>query len=126
VQPRDPAVELIELSETVHPWHAEDGDTAVVLYTSGTTGRPEGAELSHANLLSNVLLGEQLARYDPARPDTYLCPLPLFHSFGQTCVQNTAIAYGGSRLAAAAPDPTRTADQLQIDTTRLNTERGQA
>ncbi|MBV6726277.1 long-chain-fatty-acid--CoA ligase [Nocardioides daeguensis] len=73
-----------------------DDDTAVILYTSGTTGQPKGAELRHRNMRANALIGEDLFGADPTRPDTYLCVLPLFHSFGQTVIQNGAFAYGGT------------------------------
>ena len=71
-------------------------DTAVILYTSGTTGQPKGAELMHRNMHSNALTGEALFGADAARPDTYLCVLPLFHSFGQTVIMNGGFAYGGT------------------------------
>ncbi|WP_109471712.1 long-chain-fatty-acid--CoA ligase [Ornithinimicrobium cavernae] len=77
-----------------HP--VADDDTAVILYTSGTTGQPKGAELTHANMTSNALVGRELFRGDPEHPDTYLCVLPLFHSFGQTVIQNGAFALGGT------------------------------
>ncbi|MEO1266852.1 MAG: long-chain fatty acid--CoA ligase [Myxococcota bacterium] len=70
-------------------------DTAVILYTSGTTGRPKGAELTHFNLFYNAdycvtrLLGAQ-------ENDVALATLPLFHSFGQTVVQNTMFRTGGT------------------------------
>ena len=62
-------------------------DTAVILYTSGTTGKPKGAELTHSNLYRNCRrrLGE--ARRD-GEDDVLLGALPLFHSFGQTCTMN--------------------------------------
>lgn len=71
-------------------------DTAVILYTSGTTGQPKGAELRHRNMICNALSGAGLFNADPHAPDTYLCVLPLFHSFGQTVAQNGAFAYGGT------------------------------
>lgn len=74
----------------------DDDDTAVILYTSGTTGQPKGAELRHRNMRDNALAGEALFGADEDNPDTYLCVLPLFHSFGQTCIQNGAVAYGGT------------------------------
>ncbi|MDN5770922.1 MAG: AMP-binding protein, partial [Microlunatus sp.] len=68
-------------------------DTAVILYTSGTTGAPKGAELSHANLGSNVTT--DLDTLMPLAPgDVVFGGLPLFHSFGQTCGLNAAIAGG--------------------------------
>jgi len=74
----------------------DDDDTAVILYTSGTTGQPKGAELRHRNMRDNALVGKELFGADPAAPDTYLCVLPLFHSFGQTVIQNGAFAFGGT------------------------------
>ena len=68
-------------------------DTAVILYTSGTTGHPKGAELSHANLAGNVATSaETLFLTGPG--DVIFGGLPLFHSFGQTCGLNVAIASG--------------------------------
>ncbi|GGK64353.1 long-chain-fatty-acid--CoA ligase [Planomonospora parontospora subsp. parontospora] len=62
-------------------------DTAVILYTSGTTGRPKGAELTHMNMLMNAMVSDEM--YPRAEGgDAYLAVLPLFHSFGQTVVMN--------------------------------------
>ena len=70
-------------------------DTAVILYTSGTTGRPKGAELTHFNLFYNA---EYVAQRLLAGEDkkVAICVLPLFHSFGQTCMQNATLAGGGT------------------------------
>ncbi len=73
-----------------------DEDTAVILYTSGTTGQPKGAELRHRNMLSNALAGKGIFGADEEKPDTFLCVLPLFHSFGQTVIQNAGFAFGGT------------------------------
>ncbi len=62
-------------------------DTAVILYTSGTTGQPKGAELSHLNMLLNARLSDTM--YPRADHDVHLITLPLFHSFGQTVQMNT-------------------------------------
>lgn len=68
-------------------------DTAVILYTSGTTGSPKGAELTHANLRSNVTTTvETLLPMAPG--DVVFGGLPLFHSFGQTVGLNCAISSG--------------------------------
>lgn len=55
-------------------------DPAVILYTSGSEGRPKGVALSHANLLANI--GQILARLDLNPSDTVFNALPTFHSFG--------------------------------------------
>ncbi|MEW5988525.1 MAG: long-chain fatty acid--CoA ligase [Chloroflexota bacterium] len=71
-------------------------DTAVILYTSGTTGRPKGAELSHSNMVMNARLADNM--YDRSQNDVHLVVLPLFHSFGQT-VQMNAGFYTGATLS---------------------------
>ncbi|HOZ45579.1 MAG TPA: long-chain fatty acid--CoA ligase [Candidatus Hydrogenedentes bacterium] len=68
-------------------------DTAVILYTSGTTGSPKGAELTHFNMFFNALLvRDYLGKISPG--EVGLVVLPLFHSFGQTCMQNATILSG--------------------------------
>ena len=70
-------------------------DTAVILYTSGTTGAPKGAELTHFNMFFNAYLASrEIVRCTPE--DVFLAVLPLFHSFGQTCVMNAAILSGAA------------------------------
>ncbi|MEU4545012.1 long-chain-fatty-acid--CoA ligase [Nonomuraea dietziae] len=70
-------------------------DTAVILYTSGTTGQPKGAELSHQNMLMNAMVSDEMFPRTPGG-DTYLAVLPLFHSFGQTVVMNTGFRRRGT------------------------------
>jgi len=69
-------------------------DTAVVLYTSGTTGKPKGAQLTHSNLSINADVAKQL--FSLAPDDVVLGALPLFHAFGQTCGLNAAVSAGAS------------------------------
>ncbi len=69
-------------------------DTAVILYTSGTTGKPKGAELTHSNLAINADVSKAL--FSLAHEDVILGTLPLFHAFGQTCGLNAAISAGTS------------------------------
>jgi long-chain acyl-CoA synthetase len=64
-------------------------DTAVILYTSGTTGKPKGAELTHLNMLLNARLSDTM--YPRADHDVHLITLPLFHSFGQSVQMNAGI-----------------------------------
>jgi len=94
----DPAT-FADLMASATPEHQvadrDDADTAVILYTSGTTGRPKGAELTHANLARNT----EVMRTDLIQlisSDVIFGGLPLFHSFGQTCTLNTAVASGAS------------------------------
>ena len=78
-------------------------DTAVILYTSGTTGQPKGAELSHANMVMNARLADNL--FDTASRDVHLVALPLFHSFGQTVQMNAGFYTGASLSLLPRFDP---------------------
>jgi long-chain acyl-CoA synthetase len=69
-------------------------DTAVILYTSGTTGKPKGAQLTHSNLSVNADVSKAL--FSLTSEDVVLGALPLFHAFGQTCGLNATIAAGAS------------------------------
>ncbi len=83
----------------------EESDTAVILYTSGTTGTPKGAELTHRNLRCNVDVNVDMI----GRPSfaVTLGALPLFHSFGQTCAMNATISNGGMLTLLPRFDPVR-------------------
>jgi long-chain acyl-CoA synthetase len=73
----------------------EPEDTAVILYTSGTTGTPKGAEITHLNVTMNVV-ASAMHSFDIDADDVVLGCLPLFHTFGQTCCMNTAFYVGAS------------------------------
>jgi long-chain acyl-CoA synthetase len=87
---------IAEQPPTFETVETDEDDTAVILYTSGTTGQPKGAELRHRNMHSNALTGKELFGANEEDPDTYLCVLPLFHSFGQTVIQNGGFAFAGT------------------------------
>ncbi len=72
----------------------EESDTCAILYTSGTTGRPKGAMLSHNNLISNVKSLTQVLF--TIGGDSFLCVLPMFHSFAWTCAVLTPLYAGAS------------------------------
>ena len=96
----------------LHPTQATD--TAVILYTSGTTGKPKGAELTHSNLLLNCAL--VVPRLIPGGPDDVaLATLPMFHSFGQTCIQNAFIALGASFTLLPRFGPQEALDLMERD-----------
>ncbi|WP_431676354.1 long-chain-fatty-acid--CoA ligase [Kitasatospora sp. KL5] len=89
-------------------------DTAVILYTSGTTGTPKGAELTHHNLLSNaVTCVETLFGLGP--DDVLFGGLPLFHAFGQTCAMNAAVAAGAALTLLPRFDPQQALEILRRD-----------
>jgi long-chain acyl-CoA synthetase len=92
------------------PVHASaPDDTAVILYTSGTTGQAKGAELTHFNMTMNAqasrdMLAPTLDRGVDATNVT-LITLPLFHSTGQSCQMNAAIAGGWTMVLLPRFDP---------------------
>ena len=88
-------------------------DTAVLLYTSGTTGKPKGAELTHSNLGSNV--ATCVALFDGGPDDVIFGGLPLFHSFGQTCGLNSAVACGATLTMIPRFEPHKALEVLQRD-----------
>ncbi|MDP9318412.1 MAG: long-chain fatty acid--CoA ligase [Actinomycetota bacterium] len=90
------AAAVAEMGTTFETRVTEAGDTAVILYTSGTTGKPKGAELAHSNIGFNVMINHRLFQVDPLTPDTHLVTLPLFHSFGQTVQLNSGFAAGAT------------------------------
>jgi long-chain acyl-CoA synthetase len=90
-----------------------DDDTAVILYTSGTTGTPKGAELTHGNLVRNV--DASLALFEPAPDEVILGALPLFHSFGQTCGLNCAVAAGACLSLIPRFDPGKALRLIERD-----------
>jgi long-chain acyl-CoA synthetase len=102
LDPFEPAVDVAEVA---------DETTAVLLYTSGTTGSPKGAELTHGNLSINARVTAEQLSIDSE--DRFLGVLPLYHSFGQTCVLNTAVAVGGRVALLTRFEPTAALELLE-------------
>jgi len=92
---------------------AED-DTAVILYTSGTTGKPKGAELTHANLSRNAEVSSRTTCEVDAG-DVVLGALPLFHSFGQTVGMNASLRVGACLTLVPKFDPGEALETIQRD-----------
>jgi long-chain acyl-CoA synthetase len=91
----------------------DGGDTAVILYTSGTTGQPKGAELTHDNLRRNAEIA--VKGHEISDDDVLFGGLPLFHSFGQTCCMNAA-AYAGATLTLLPRfDPAKALEIIERD-----------
>jgi long-chain acyl-CoA synthetase len=91
----------------------DGGDTAVILYTSGTTGQPKGAELTHSNLCRNAGVAARLFHLSP--DSVVLGALPLFHSFGQTCALNAAITSGACLTLIARFDAGKVLEVIERD-----------
>jgi len=89
-------------------------DTAVILYTSGTTGKPKGAELTHANLFRNADVSSRTTS-EIAAGDVVFGGLPLFHSFGQTVSMNASLMVGACLTLVPRFDPGQALETIQRD-----------
>ncbi len=88
-------------------------DLAVLLYTSGTSGRPKGAMLPHRALLANL---EQTARIEPpvmAADDVVLLVLPLFHVYGLNAALGAVARHGATGLLVERFDPVETLAEVR-------------
>lgn len=86
-------------------------ELAVVLYTSGTSGKPKGVMLSHSNMLSNV---RQTHEHIAIRPtDVFMGVLPQFHSFGITALSLLPMLFGCKVVYSARFMPKRIIDSIQ-------------
>ena len=113
VEPEDFA-RLLQDAEPHSAVTPRDGsETAVILYTSGTTGVPKGAELSHDNLAHNCRAAAGLFGIGAAT--VTLGALPLFHSFGQTCAMNATICVGGCLTLIPRFDPAKALEVIERD-----------
>ncbi|MEK6438416.1 long-chain-fatty-acid--CoA ligase [Pseudonocardia sp. T1-2H] len=88
-----PSAEQLEGEPITTPVERDDTDTAVILYTSGTTGQPKGAELTHRNLNTNARMTVDTL-IEITSDDVIMGCLPLFHVFGLTCGLNAAVVSG--------------------------------
>jgi long-chain acyl-CoA synthetase len=89
-------------------------DTAVILYTSGTTGRPKGAELTHDNLRRNADVSVETL-LQMSEQDVLLGALPLFHTFGQTVCMNCSTRVGACLTMIPRFDPGKALEIIERD-----------
>ena len=105
---------LAEYAAAPVPSGRKDEDDAVILYTSGTTGKPKGAELTHAGLTRNAeLTARTLLENSP--DDVVMGCLPLFHVFGLTCGLNATVAAAGTLTLLPRFDGAKALDIIQRD-----------
>jgi long-chain acyl-CoA synthetase len=99
----------------------EPDDTAVILYTSGTTGRAKGAELTNSNMLTNAFVSRMMASkvVDQRVQQTVLITLPLFHSYGQTVQMNANVLAGEKIVLVARFDAKAVLDLMQKEKVTL-------
>jgi fatty-acyl-CoA synthase len=89
-------------------------DPINIQYTSGTTGYPKGATLSHHNILNNAYFVGQLQRL--TNQDRLVAPVPLYHTFGCVLVNLACIAHGATMIYPSdAFDPTATLAAVQAE-----------
>ncbi|MEV8180457.1 long-chain fatty acid--CoA ligase [Specibacter sp. NPDC078692] len=108
---------FMALVSPLEPLHdvaeAAADDTAVILYTSGTTGKPKGAELTHENLRSNAEVS--VALFGSRDGDVIFGGLPFFHIFGQTCALNSAVMAGATVTLLPRFDPLKALEIIARD-----------
>jgi long-chain acyl-CoA synthetase len=114
VEPAAFAATLAELEPTLALADTAEDDTAVILYTSGTTGKPKGAELTHANLARNADVSSRTT-CEIAGGDVVLGSLPLFHSFGQTVAMNASLSVGACLTLVPKFEPGEALATMQRD-----------
>ena len=88
-------------------------DTAVIVYTSGTTGRPKGAELTHLQLYMNADIPGRLFGVRP--DDIVLTVLPLFHVFGMSSILDICVRFGCTMSLVPRFSPVAVLEAIQRD-----------
>ncbi|WP_165164642.1 long-chain-fatty-acid--CoA ligase [Corynebacterium qintianiae] len=87
------------------PEDVAQDDTILILYTSGTTGPPKGAQLTHANLNSMLKTGMVWVKDLGKEPEKIMTILPLFHVYGFALTVGLGIGTGAELILVPAPEP---------------------
>jgi len=96
--------ELLATAPTEPPKvDVSSSDVACLLYTGGTTGVPKGAELTHSNLMANVVQCRAWLHDIKEAQEIVLTALPLFHSYGMTTCMNLGVYVSGAMLLIPNP-----------------------
>ncbi|WP_333762795.1 long-chain-fatty-acid--CoA ligase [Streptomyces sp. IBSBF 2390] len=114
VEPAALAAELARLEPRYEVAATAGDDIAVLLYTSGTTGRPKGASLTHAGIRHNTEVNVTEVQRMTSE-DVIVGCLPLFHIFGQTCTMNVAVFSGASLTLVPRFEPQTVLDAIARD-----------
>ena len=78
-------------------------DPAIILYTSGTTGKPKGAILTHGNIVANAKMGVAWVPGLGENRERMLAALPMFHAYGMTLIAALGVTIGGELVLTPAP-----------------------
>ena len=114
VEPAAFAATLEELEPSSGVADTAENDIAVLLYTSGTTGKPKGAELTHLNLARNAEISSRTT-CEVGAGDIVLGALPLFHSFGQSVGMNASLRVGACLTLVPKFDPGQALTTMERD-----------
>ena len=98
-------------SDGFHPVPTDWDDTALILYTSGTTGKPKGAMITHRNLIFNLQALQDLWEWTSA--DILLHVLPLYHIHGLVAALHTALFCGSKVILMEKFDPRKAWEILE-------------
>jgi len=105
---------IADLPEQDSPVECGDHDVAVILHTSGTTGKPKGAMLTHGNLSRNCEVSVRTL-VETGQDDVVMGCLPLFHVFGLTCGLNGTVFAGGMLTLLPRFEPRKAIEIIERD-----------
>jgi long-chain acyl-CoA synthetase len=113
--PGRPFEQLLETAVVGPPplHQADPGDTAAIVYTAGTTGRPKGAELSHFQLFMNADTPGRL--FGIRDDDVVMAVLPLFHVFGLSSILDVCVRFGATMALVPRFEAGAVLDVIQRD-----------